>query len=214
MKVKLIILSLVFSILLSMSAVFAETTEVVFGPSAAEHKPFQAANPDTVTPTVFAQKFSFTDKEMTTLTLPNIPTWGPRKDGEVEDNSAKISVYKWNTDYETTIAGTALKVYQITNHADGQNEVITFDKPLAAGTYLWVCSDVEVGVGGFGFWGGTVTDTKGAVGFQDGTEMVDVFRMSITLQDPTNPSTGNAGVIILVMFSAMALIILKKRVMA
>lgn len=54
------------------------------------------------------------------------------------DNGDKITitVFAWNTDYETTAAGEAVATLTITGYPNGGWYMITFEQPLPAGEYL------------------------------------------------------------------------------
>ena len=97
---------------------------------------------------VAAAKFSV-DFTIDGITL-YMPTW-------VDDttNYAVLKLYKWNSDYASTISGPALaeaRKEDLTN-----NETAVFDienEELAAGTYLWIVSEAECSTSGghVGLW--------------------------------------------------------------
>ena len=63
------------------------------------------------------------------------PTWTST------NSSLTMSLYHWDTDYNTTIAGTALKTVPYINYNDNQSLEISNENKFPAGDYLWVLSN-------------------------------------------------------------------------
>jgi len=73
------------------------------------------------------------------------PTWNTTGGG------CTISLYKWDTDYATTVAGTPVYSETFTDCADNDTQILELpDERAVAGTYLAALSD---GVGTIGTWG-------------------------------------------------------------
>lgn len=204
----LIVMTLIFSIILAIAS-FASTSEILIGP-ASNDAAFKVAGPDIANAVEYGQKITIKDKEIVKITIDSMPTWGPR-DASEEDNSAKISVFKWDTDYATTVAGTAIKTVEINNHADGAKVEIAFDKAQPAGTYLWVITEAEAAVGGIGFWGGSFT-SEDLTCFVNGVENNNfVARVKVTVQE--NTATSDTVVFFaFVVMVALATAVARKRV--
>ena len=69
-----------------------------------------------------------------------MPTWSTK------DSSATLAFYKWNTDYETTIAGEPIADKRFEPLVDNAHNALTFDAQ-PAGEYLLVIKDVKGQVG-------------------------------------------------------------------
>ena len=72
-----------------------------------------------------------------------MPTWGDK------GVSLTLSLYKWNTDFETTRAATPVATRRIENHPDNGHAALSFDEQ-PAGEYL-ICID-EFSGGRLGVW--------------------------------------------------------------
>jgi len=88
-----------------------------------------------------AQKFSATDPFYAIQV--SCPNWAST------NSSLTLSLYHWNTDYNTTIAGTAIATVPYTNYNDNQSLEIINESNFPAGDYLWVLSDPS---GSAGVW--------------------------------------------------------------
>lgn len=105
------------------------------------------------------------------------PTWNGSGAG------ARISLYKWDTDYETTITQTPIAQRTIVNHSDNARMELTWDDAQPAGKYLWVTDQPVRGTGNIGHWGwinSTWWDPDNTA-YADGVEMADfvTFEMYI-----------------------------------
>ena len=65
------------------------------------------------------------------------------------NSSLTLSLYHWNTDYNTTLAGTAIATIPYTNYNDNQNLEIINESKFPSGDYLWVLSNPS---GSAGVW--------------------------------------------------------------
>lgn len=103
--------------------------------------------------------FSVPDTEIATLaqsfTVPwsfqgvalNSPTWNGSGAG------MRLSLYVWDTDYDTTIASTPIGQTTIQNHSDNSRAELVLENPAEDGKYL-VVTDMPVrGTGNIGHWG-------------------------------------------------------------
>ena len=79
------------------------------------------------------------------------PTWSNPGGG----SSACANIYKWNTDYETSVAGDSLAYAEEIDHADNATLVLTFNKDVPAGEYLAVIE--SIGENSIGFWCNTTS---------------------------------------------------------
>lgn len=89
-----------------------------------------------------AQKFH-SDKALDNISVV-CATWS------TTDSSIHFALYKWNTDYATTVAGTPISDKTYPNIADGSKVVLDQGSgSLPAGDYLWVAT---LGSGKIGIW--------------------------------------------------------------
>jgi hypothetical protein len=109
------------------------------------------------------------------------PTWGSTVNG------LTIKLYKWNTNYSTTIAGTPLASQTYTNYADGSNIKLTNNSLFPADTYLWVLSNPS---GTAGVWQYSVGKAN-EIQYLNGTVVTGAFRAFI-FQTPGS-DTGVTG---------------------
>jgi len=77
------------------------------------------------------------------------PTWGSHPYGA----DCYATIYKWNKDYDTTVAGRVLGKLQIYGHGDGEDLIIDFGKIYSSGEYLLVCEGN--GTENIGTWAAT-----------------------------------------------------------
>jgi|GEM_PF-1958424 hypothetical protein len=83
-----------------------------------------------------------------------------------------FAVYKWNTDYNTTIAAQPVYTTDFVDYTDNEVLTVEFDGDgLPADTYLWLIKD---GTGGVGIWGKNVSDDPNIVTYLNG-EVVTTF---------------------------------------
>jgi len=57
------------------------------------------------------------------------------------NSSITLTLYQWNTDYATTVAGTPVAMQVYTNYADNQNLQLAKAGNFPAGAYLWLLSN-------------------------------------------------------------------------
>ena len=109
------------------------------------------------------QKFTAT-KSVRGVIIPGHATWG----ADPANNSGYFKLFKWNTDYNTTVSGTPLYTEELKNLKDGEDLVITFDE-LPAGEY---CFEVKMTTPGdkayTGFNAASGKGTEGTVSFRNG----------------------------------------------
>lgn len=63
------------------------------------------------------------------------PNWGST------NSSLTLSLYKWQSDYTTTVASTPLHTMVYNNYQDNQNLQIADEQKFSADTYLWVLTN-------------------------------------------------------------------------
>ena len=113
------------------------------------------------------------------------PTWGFHESG----SDAVVDLYKWEGDYDATVAGDVLASGSVTDHADNNNAVYTLDKDLPAGDYL---AEFSIdGTEAIGFWCFTAVNEQGALCFQNGIEASfwPDTHIKLVVLDSTEPGT-------------------------
>ncbi|MHC1696032.1 MAG: hypothetical protein AB9835_12355 [Eubacteriales bacterium] len=90
--------------------------------------------------------------------------------------SMTFKLYKWNTDYATTIAGEAVATQTFVDYEDNATLVMELEDDIApAGEYLFVASD---GTGGVGMWADNGT-YDGYTCYQDGAPLALSLKMIV-----------------------------------
>ncbi len=109
------------------------------------------------------QKFTATGAVRGVI-IPGHATWG----ADANNNSGYFKLFKWNGDYNTTVAGTPLVERELKNLRDGEDLVVTFDE-LPAGEY---CFEIKMTTPGdkayTGFNSANGTATEGTISFRNG----------------------------------------------
>ena len=109
------------------------------------------------------QKFEATDV-VRGIVVPGHATWG----ADPNNNQGYFKLFKWNTDYATTVSGTPLVERKLSNLNDGEDLVVTFDE-LPAGEY---CFEIKMTTPGdkayTGFNSASGGATAGTVSFRNG----------------------------------------------
>ena len=99
------------------------------------------------------------------IIIPGHATWG----ADPNNNKGYFKLFKWNTDYNTTVSGTPLYTQELSNLKDGEDLVITFDE-LPAGEY---CFEIKMTAPGdkayTGFNTASGKGTAGTVSFRNGS---------------------------------------------
>ena len=99
------------------------------------------------------------------IIIPGHATWG----ADPNNNKGYFKLFKWNTDYNTTVSGTPLYTQELSNLKDGEDLVITFDE-LPAGEY---CFEIKMNTPGdkayTGFNTASGKGTEGTVSFRNGS---------------------------------------------
>ncbi|MBE6633412.1 MAG: hypothetical protein E7620_03600 [Ruminococcaceae bacterium] len=84
-----------------------------------------------------------------------------------------LSVYEWDSNYETTVGSDALKQWLVSGAINGTWLEVVFDEALPVGEYLFVMSDFYNTSGAsVSLFGATYDDTKACVSYVDGVESV------------------------------------------
>ena len=109
------------------------------------------------------QKFT-ADFPVRGIIVPGHATWG----ADPNNNSGYFKLFKWNTDYNTTVSGTPIVERELSNLKDGEDLIITFDE-LPAGEY---CFEIKMTTPGdkayTGFNSAAGGATTGTVSFRNG----------------------------------------------
>jgi hypothetical protein len=92
------------------------------------------------------------------------PTWSNPGGG----SSACVNIYKWNSDYDTTVAGDSLAYGEELDHADNATLVLNLDKDIPAGDYLAVIE--SIGEKPIGFWCNTTSAGEATGVYLNGAE--------------------------------------------
>ena len=83
----------------------------------------------------YAVKFSVEEGKLAKYVKANYPSWGDAK------GSLRLSLYKWDTDYETTVANDPIVTEKYENFADNAEIIFSFTdtagKGIGEGEYLW-----------------------------------------------------------------------------
>lgn len=125
----------------SIDAWFAAPGDI-FGDRIKNFKDLDIQSPVSLTTGVTAaQKFSSADSFYAIQV--SCPNWAST------NSSLTLSLYHWNTDYNTTIAGIPIATIPYTNYQDNQNLEIINERKFPSGDYLWVLSNPS---GSAGVW--------------------------------------------------------------
>lgn len=86
--------------------------------------------------------------------------------------SMVFKIYTWNTDYATTVAGTAVftDTTSFVDYSDNDFVSVTFNPEIEPGTYLWELSD---GKGGVGVWAFKTHGEEGLEFYKNGELFTD-----------------------------------------
>ncbi len=79
-------------------------------------------------------------KELVSISALRSPTWT-----EKENNDMKVEVYAWNTDYDTTVAGSVLASAEVVGDVDNADAVFALNNRVPAGEVLAVFSATNSG---------------------------------------------------------------------
>lgn len=104
----------------------------------------------------------------------------------------RLSLYKWNTDYATTVAQKPIGQKTITNHSDNANGELLLDSPQLAGKYLLVTDQPVRGSGNIGHWGWMDSSwwDNDTIAYVDGVEIEGYFTFDLFIGEPTTEAVG------------------------
>lgn len=121
-----------------------------------------------------AQKFTSTDPFYAIAVA--CPNWGSA------GSSLTLSLYRWKSNYASTVASSPLYTTVYNNYQDNQNLQAAGENKFPAGTYLWALTDPS---GTAGVWkrGGNI---EGISNFKDGAPTDGCYQSFILI----NPSSG------------------------
>lgn len=142
-------------------------------------------------------------KMLKVIAFENAPTW------EKEDSTGEIVLYKWNTDYATTVAGKVLERHSEL-HKDNADFKIEVKGYCGPGTYLLVMLK-DKATNDLGTWTNSKNDS-GAVTYVNGSE-VSYMAKSYMILDADNPPTSDATTIFayVLLAAAAGVIVFKRR---
>ena len=114
------------------------------------------------------------------------PTWNGTGAGY------RMSLFKWDTDYDVTVASTPIAQTTIENHSDNARAELLFDTPQLEGTYL-LLTDLPVrGTGNVGHWGwmdsGWWDDDN--IAWADDFEIEGFASFDLFLGEPSSEAVG------------------------
>ncbi len=144
-------------------------------------------------------KFTVPAAGMTGFVVKEVPTFG-----EANTRKQTLQLYRWDTDYTTTIAGTKLHEETKTIPNDGADMTYTFSSKMEAGEYLVVLTNTSDTPGSCVYRMKDGTPAAG-VSFYYGKELLDNKGYAVEyITTATNPSSGDAS--LMVSFAAAALV--------
>ncbi len=113
-----------------------------------------------------------------------------------DKTSFRFSVFRWNTSYDSTIAGDPVYDTVIFDHKDNMDRIITFPEPLGSGTYLcviWegnkaIIDSGETSEGTPGVWSHMPPDERSILIFENGEEVEYGLWVSCVLIEGGDPN--------------------------
>ena len=114
------------------------------------------------------------------------PTWNGTGTG------FRMSLYEWDTDYDTTVSSTPIAQTTIENHSDNARAELVFDNLASGGMYLLVSDQPVRGNGNIGHWGWTVSswwDLDNTT-YSDGIEMENMESFDLFIGEPSSEPIG------------------------
>jgi len=100
-----------------------------------------------------------------------------------------FTLYKWNTNYATSVAGTPIGQQTFVNFKDESQLGLSFSTPLPAGTYVWELSNATQVVGVWEWTDGTST----AVSYNTGVQLTNGNYRSQIAYAPNNYTSLVSG---------------------
>jgi hypothetical protein len=143
--------------------------KVLYFNEAGTHDPVRLLTNNTA-----AQKFTATDPFYAIDVA--CPSWG------TSNSSLTLSLYKWQTDYSTTLASAVVATQIYTNYVDNQNLQLAKDDKFTSGEYLWVLSNPS---GTAGVWK-KEREVSGVTNYLNGQAVTGSYRAFTFI----NPSKG------------------------
>lgn len=114
------------------------------------------------------------------------PTWNGSGAGY------RMSLYKWNTDYDTTIAGTPIAQKTFSNISDNARNELVLDAPALAGVYLLLTDHPVRGTGNVGHWGwnNSIWSDIDNTTYENGIEIATYPSLDIFIGFPSDELVG------------------------
>lgn len=114
------------------------------------------------------------------------PTWNGSGAGY------RMNLYRWNTDYDTTVSGTPIATKTIVNHSDNARAELALDAPAPAGKYLLVTDQPVRGSGNVGHWGWTNSSwwDDDNIAWADGLEIESIATFDIFVGELSSEPIG------------------------
>ncbi len=131
-----------------------------------------------------AAKFTIKEGFLESLTI-TCPSWSN------DIGNLTIKLYKWDTDYEKTVAGTPVAEEKFVDYADNAELTLMFEgdkaKTIGAGDYIWWLGDgVDESASGVGLWYFNAIPEDDALGatYVNGVEEAHGWQASATVIIP------------------------------
>lgn len=114
------------------------------------------------------------------------PTWNGSGAGY------RMSLFRWDTDYETTVAQAPIAQKTVTNHSDNARAELTLESPQPHGTYLLVTDEPVRGTGNIGHWGWMNSSwwDIDTFAFANGVEIAGFATFDIFIGEPSEDVVG------------------------
>lgn len=104
----------------------------------------------------------------------------------------RMSLYKWNNDYDTTVAQNPIAQRTIVNHSDNARGELVLTAPQPVGVYLLLTDQPVRGSGNIGHWGWTDSGwwDPDTIAYADGVEMMNFATFDLFLGEPAQEVVG------------------------
>ncbi|HOJ62017.1 MAG TPA: hypothetical protein PK878_17175 [bacterium] len=114
------------------------------------------------------------------------PTWNGYGAGY------RLRLYKWNTDYDTTVAQSPIAEKTIENHSDNARGELLLTAPQPEGKYLLLTDMPVRGTGNVGHWGWSNSDwwDPDTIAYSNGEEIANYFTFDLFLGEPSEEEVG------------------------
>ncbi len=114
------------------------------------------------------------------------PTWNGTGAGY------RLNLFKWDTDYDTTVAKKPIAQKTIQNHSDNARGELLLDTPQIEGKYLLVTDQPVRGTGNVGHWSWMNSDwwDDDNIAYADGVEIDGFANFDLFIGEPISEKVG------------------------